>query len=55
MSRFLDEVKRLIQINSVSASGNEELVNFIGFLMQNAGFKVNLQQVMLNWRSTRSR
>jgi acetylornithine deacetylase/succinyl-diaminopimelate desuccinylase-like protein len=45
LTRFLDEAKRLIQINSVSARGNEELANYVGSLFQDRGLKTQLQQV----------
>lgn len=46
MKHFMEEARRMIRINSVSASGNEELANYIASLLQDRGFKTQLQQVM---------
>src|SRR3954470_12594169 len=45
MKRFLDEAKRLIRINSVSANGNEEIANYVAALMQDRGLKTQIQHV----------
>src|SRR3954470_21919776 len=45
MKRFLDEAKRLIRINSVSANGNEEIANYAAALMQDRGLKTQVQHV----------
>ncbi len=45
MRRFLEEATRVIGLNSVSQNGNEELVNHLSTIMQDSGFKVNLQLV----------
>ncbi len=45
MRQFLDEAKRVLKANSVTANGNEEVANFLAALMQDRGMKVNLQQV----------
>jgi acetylornithine deacetylase/succinyl-diaminopimelate desuccinylase-like protein len=45
MKRLLDEARRMIRINSVSANGNEELANYIASLLQDRGLKTQLQQV----------
>ena len=45
MKRFLEEAKRMIRINSVSANGNEEIANFVAGLMQDRGLKTQLQHV----------
>src|SRR4051812_22278224 len=46
MKRFLEEARRMIRINSVSAAGNEEIANFVAALMQDRGLKTQLQHVM---------
>src|SRR3954465_6251857 len=46
MKRFLEEAKRLIRINSVSANGNEEIANYVATLMQDRGLKTQIQHVM---------
>jgi acetylornithine deacetylase/succinyl-diaminopimelate desuccinylase-like protein len=45
MKRFLEEARRMIRINSVTANGNEELANYVASLVQDRGMKVNLQHV----------
>ena len=45
MKRLLEEARKSIRINSVSARGNEELANFLGGLVQDQGLKTQLQQV----------
>lgn len=45
MKRLLDEARRMIRINSVSANGNEELANYVAGLLQDRGLKTQLQQV----------
>jgi len=46
MKQFLEEARRMIRINSVSATGNEELANYAASLLQDRGLKTQLQQVM---------
>ncbi|MBC7693372.1 MAG: M20/M25/M40 family metallo-hydrolase [Methylotenera sp.] len=46
MKQLLDEAKRMLRINSVTAHGNEELANFTSSLVENRGLKTQLQQVM---------
>lgn len=46
MKRLLDEARKMIRINSVSSNGNEEIANYVATLMQDRGFKVQLQHVM---------
>ncbi len=45
MKRFLEEAKRIIRINSVSANGNEEIANYVAALMQDRGLKTQVQHV----------
>jgi succinyl-diaminopimelate desuccinylase len=45
MKRFLDEARKMIRINSVSANGNEEVANFVVALMQDRGLKTQVQHV----------
>jgi succinyl-diaminopimelate desuccinylase len=45
MKKFLEEAKKLIRINSVTARGNEELANYVLGLVQDRGLKASLQQV----------
>ena len=45
MKRLIDEAKRMIRINSVSANGNEEMANYVASLMQDRGFRVQMQPV----------
>lgn len=45
MKRFLEEARRIIRINSVSANGNEEIANYVAALMQDRGLKTQLQHV----------
>jgi succinyl-diaminopimelate desuccinylase len=45
MKRILDDARRLIRINSVTANGNEELANVVQSMMQERGFKSQLQLV----------
>ena len=45
MKRFLEEARRLIQINSVSSGGNEEIANYAAALMQDRGLKTQIQHV----------
>lgn len=45
MSRFLDEAKRLIELNSVSDLGNEDLSKYIAILLEGSQFRVQTQQV----------
>jgi acetylornithine deacetylase/succinyl-diaminopimelate desuccinylase-like protein len=45
MKRLLEEAKKMIRFNSVTANGNEELANYACLLLQDNGFKANLQQV----------
>ncbi len=45
LDRLLDEVKRLVSIPSDAYSGNEELARYLQSLMQDLGFKVQLQPV----------
>lgn len=45
MKRFLEEAKRLIRINSISAKGNEEVANYVASLMQDRGLKTQIQHV----------
>ena len=45
MKRFLEEAKRMIRTNSVSANGNEEIANFAATLMQDRGLKTQIQHV----------
>lgn len=46
MMRFMDEAKRLIRMNSVTANGNEEVANAVSTLMQDCGLKVQTQHVV---------
>lgn len=45
MKRLLDEARRMLRINSVTANGNEELANYVAALVQDRGLKAHLQQV----------
>ena len=45
MKRFLEEARKLIRINSVSANGNEEISNYVATLMQDRGLKTHVQHV----------
>jgi len=45
MKRFLEEARKLIRINSITANGNEEIANYIAALLQDRGLKTQLQQV----------
>jgi len=45
MRDFLEEVKKLVQINSVTATGNEEIANYLQDRMRDSGIKTQLQQV----------
>lgn len=45
MKKFLEEARRMIRINSVSANGNEEVANYVAALMQDRGLKTQLQHV----------
>ncbi len=45
MKRFLEEAKRIIQMNSVSSHGNEEIANYLATLMQERDLKTQLQLV----------
>jgi succinyl-diaminopimelate desuccinylase len=45
MKRFLEEARRIIRINSVSANGNEEIANYVAALMQDRGLKTQIQHV----------
>src|ERR1044072_9335007 len=45
MKRFLEEARRIIRINSVSANGNEEIANYAAALMQDRGLKTQIQHV----------
>src|SRR4051812_35221710 len=45
MKRFLEEARRMIRINSISANGNEEIANYVAALMQDRGLKTHLQHV----------
>jgi acetylornithine deacetylase/succinyl-diaminopimelate desuccinylase-like protein len=45
MKRLLEEAKKMIRLNSVTSNGNEELANYCHSLLQERGFKANLQQV----------
>jgi acetylornithine deacetylase/succinyl-diaminopimelate desuccinylase-like protein len=45
MKRLLEEARRMIRLNSVTSNGNEELANYCHSLLQERGFKANLQQV----------
>jgi acetylornithine deacetylase/succinyl-diaminopimelate desuccinylase-like protein len=43
--RLLEDARRVIRINSVTSSGNEELVNLLSGMMQDRGLRTTLQQV----------
>lgn len=45
MKQVLEEARRMIRINSITSSGNEELANYVASLMQDRGLKVQLQPV----------
>ncbi|OFZ53279.1 MAG: hypothetical protein A2428_11515 [Bdellovibrionales bacterium RIFOXYC1_FULL_54_43] len=45
MKRLLEEARRMIRINSVTTHGNEELANYAATLLQDRGFRVQLQPV----------
>ena len=45
MKRFIEEARKLIRINSVSANGNEEISNYVATLMQDRGLKTHVQHV----------
>jgi len=45
MKLFLEEAKRVIKANSITANGNEEVANYLASLMQDRGMKVTLQPV----------
>lgn len=45
MKRLLEEARRLIRINSVTSNGNEELSNYLVSILQDRGFKTQVQQV----------
>src|ERR1700753_3585158 len=45
MKRLLEEARRIIRNNSVSARGNEEVVNTVAAMVQDRGLKTQLQQV----------
>lgn len=44
-SRFLEEAKKIVRINSETTNGNEELANYVHLLMQERGLKATLQPV----------
>lgn len=46
MKRLIEDAKKLVRLNSVSATGNEEAANFVSDLMKDRGLKVQMQQVM---------
>jgi len=46
MKQFMDEARRLIRINSVATSGNEEIANYANGILQDRGFKSDLQPVL---------
>ncbi len=46
MNNLLEEAKRLVRMNSVTASGNEEIANYVVDLMKDCGLKTQLQLVM---------
>jgi acetylornithine deacetylase/succinyl-diaminopimelate desuccinylase-like protein len=45
MYRFLEELRRMIRIDSVSFNGNEEIANYVCTLMQDRGLKTIVQHV----------
>jgi acetylornithine deacetylase/succinyl-diaminopimelate desuccinylase-like protein len=45
MKRLLEEAKKMIRLNTVTANGNEELANYCHSLLQDRGLKASLQQV----------
>ena len=45
MKRLLEEAKKMVRFNSVTSHGNEELANYCQSLLQERGFKAQLQQV----------
>ena len=45
MKRLLEEARRVTRLNSITSNGNEELANYCFSLLQERGFKTNLQQV----------
>jgi succinyl-diaminopimelate desuccinylase len=46
LKQFFEEARRMIRTSSVSSSGNEELANYVATLLQDRGFKTQIQQVM---------
>lgn len=46
MKRFLSEAAKLIKIPSVSADGDEALVNYLSILLEEKGFRVQQQHVL---------
>jgi acetylornithine deacetylase/succinyl-diaminopimelate desuccinylase-like protein len=46
MKQFMDEARKLIRINSVATGGNEEIANYANGILQDRGFKCDLQPVM---------
>lgn len=45
MKRILEDARKMIRINSVTANGNEELANFVHGMMHERGLKAQLQMV----------
>lgn len=45
MKHIIEDARRMIRINSVSANGNEELANYVAGLLQDRGLKTIQQQV----------
>ncbi len=46
MKQLLEEAKKMIRINSVTTTGNEELANYVASLLESRGLKTQLQPVM---------
>lgn len=55
MRRFLESAKRLVRINAVASSGNEEIANYVVGLMRDLGFKTQIQHVVHSYEDISKR
>lgn len=55
MIRFLEEAEKIIRINSVSNTGNEEVAIYLQTLLNQEGFKTILQEVLHSLESISKR
>ena len=46
MKQFMDEARKLIRTSSIANTGNEEIANFANGILQDRGFRSDLQMVM---------